>query len=75
MVDRSRSNDEHLRLARAGEHAKVIREYLEENESWAGPDATEETIWWAEQAERLLYERGSIMHSAGSSMPTALTSR
>lgn len=63
VVDRSMSHEQHLRQGRAKDHAKAIRMYLEEHESWAGPEATAECIQWAEEAAQSLFERGNLVHS------------
>ena len=50
---------------RAKEHVKAIRRYMAphaESGPISGP--VSEAIWWAEEAERLLIERGNVMHSA-----------
>ncbi|MBB5788783.1 hypothetical protein [Jiangella mangrovi] len=63
VVDRSMSHEEHLRQGKAKAHAKTIRAYLQEHESWAGPEATAECIQWADEAAQLLFERGNLVHS------------
>lgn len=62
IVDPSLTHQQHVRQGRPREHVRVIRAHLRANESWAGPGPTTETIWWAEEAERLLVERGNILH-------------
>lgn len=64
VIDTSRGHVEHVRKGRPDEHVKAIRVYFKSNKSWAGSGATAETIWWAEEAQRLLYQRGNIMHSS-----------
>jgi hypothetical protein len=60
ICDKSRTHEQHLKEGRPAEHAKAIAAFLEPHRAH-GPIV--ETIWWADEAVRLLKQRGDLMHS------------
>ena len=60
ILDDGKSHQEQMSEGRAKEHVKAIRRHLTPFPD-AGPVA--ETLRWAEDAQRLLTERGNVMHS------------
>lgn len=60
LCDKSKTHQEHLREGRAAEHGKAIIRLVE---PYSSVPPIKESIWWVNEAVRLLGKRGDLMHS------------